>query len=240
MGQDSATCRGTKMKRLIALILLLLAPVVASAQCPPGPSYQCQVAPYFYSGTLTWTSAAVWDASTPSDYKTVWTTTGSAVDVSDPTGLGVGHGIGPPIPSGGEFRYIFSTRDPANLSMTLAIDNVLLPQDPSGSAFVSIDIEGPTITHAGTYPVIFGWGGEFESCRFCTLWILSNAGIGSGVIDVVPYPGRPNTFYVDQANLTFGFGAPEPSAASLLLLGFAGLAILGWRRRSRATLIQTG
>src|SRR5262249_7761864 len=130
--------------------------------------------------------------------------------------------------------------DPADLSMTLAVNNVLLPQYPPGSAGITIGIQSLTsgITHAGTYPVTaFSWGGSMLS--YSTVWFLSNAGIGSGVIDVLPYPGVPNTFYVDQANITFG-GLPEPSPASLLLIGLAGFAVLGRRRRARRTLLAAG
>jgi len=223
------------MKRLIALILLLLAPVAASAQlCGP---YQCQYAPTFTSGTVTFTSEAVWNFSTPSFYQTTFTTTGFSVDVSDPTGLGIGHGIGHPIPSGGGFHYSLANSEhfPSdNLSMTLAIDNVLLP---AAGADVLLEINGPTggITHAGTYTALFDFEAIYFRCFFCSggAWFLEGPrGEASGVIDVVPYPGVPNTFYVDQATFTLHTNdVPEPSTASLLLIGFAGLALLARRRR---------
>jgi len=62
------------MKRLIALILLLLAPVAADAQLCGPVSYLCQYAPTFTSGTVTFTSEAVSNLSTPSFYKTTCTT----------------------------------------------------------------------------------------------------------------------------------------------------------------------
>ena len=224
----------------VFLALLLLAPGVASAQTCPPPYLYCgerQYAPFLTSGTVTWTSEAVWNVSTPSIYKTVWTTTGFAVDVSDPTGLGIGHGIGPPIPSGKGFNYGFDTSEPfdsGNLSMTLTINDVLLP---ALGATVGLGIEGPDsgITHAGTYAAQFSFVASYYPCEFCTTWILSSGGENPwpGVLDVVPYPGVPNTFYVDKATFTFS-SVPEPSTASLRLIGFAGLVVLGRRRRPAA------
>jgi len=67
LGETHSIRRGTKMKRLI--VLILLAPVVASAQLCGPVSYLCQYAPMFTSGTVTFTSEAVWNLSTPSFYQ---------------------------------------------------------------------------------------------------------------------------------------------------------------------------
>jgi hypothetical protein len=50
------------------------------------------------------------------------------------------------------------------------------------------------------------------------------------------FPGGPPAFYrFTGGTFTTGVATPEPSTASLLLIGFGGLAILWRRRRPRAT-----
>jgi len=136
------------------------------------------------------------------------------------------------------------------LGMALTVGGV--PWDiplgaPSGFAHV-MSTAGPiSITHAGTYSAQFVFNGIFDglpaaligpdpsmaSCSPptpCTDWQLQ--GHGTMVLDVLPNPQVPNTFYADRATFSF---APEPSTTSLLLLGFAGLAVMGRRRKSHAT-----
>ena len=99
----------------VFLALLLLAPGVASAQTCPPPYLYCgerQYAPFLTSGTVTWTSEAVWNVSTPSIYKTVWTTTGFAVDVSDDPGV-----PGYFVVTGGSFT--FRAPEPSTTSLLL-------------------------------------------------------------------------------------------------------------------------
>src|SRR5262249_6545587 len=105
------------------------------------------------------------------------------------------------------------------------------------------------ITHAGTYVAEFLFLGSFNGqpasvsdfCSAstpCTDWQF--LGGGTGVIYVSDWPNQPNTFYLTGGNFTFRSLLPEPSTASLLLLGFAGLLYLGRRRRSRAMLLPAG
>jgi hypothetical protein len=70
----------------------------------------------------------------------------------------------------------------------------------------------------------------------CTSFVIN--GGGTAMLDVVPSPASPGSLEVSKVILTFK--APEPSTTSLLLLGFAGLAVLGRRRRPRAALLPAG
>lgn len=63
-------------------------------------------------------------------------------------------------------------------------------------------------------------------------------GTGTVAYNTVPDPNLPGMFKVTEA--TFTFTAPEPSIPSLLLLCFAGLAVLSRRRRAGAALLPTG
>jgi hypothetical protein len=71
----------------------------------------------------------------------------------------------------------------------------------------------------------------------CTELLFS--GGGNLTLDVVPYhiPLTPPALEIAEATFIFkpSASAPEPSTASLLLIGFAGLAVIGGRRRPRAT-----
>ncbi len=57
---------------------------------------------------------------------------------------------------------------------------------------------------------------------------LAITGSGTGIFTVVRSDAFPGE--VQISNATFSFGAPEPATGSLLLLGFAGLAVCACRR----------
>jgi hypothetical protein len=159
-----------------------------------------------------------------------------------------GTGPGDAVPLGSSFGVLGADDDENNLSISVTVGGVpWQPPISEGNETAILQSRVGPITGAGTYSAPFEFEATFtgvpaslpqpQFCNDqCTTWFIG--GVGTMVTDVVPLPGFPNNFYIDKATLTFG--APEPSTASLLLLGFAGLAILGWRRRSRATLIQTG
>lgn len=125
----------------------------------------------------------------------------------------------------------------------------VMPTDGSGFASASFgDIRNLVFTGPGTYFSTFTYSGEFRgvlgtnpggTClqmQMCSDFFFS----GSGTLryDVVPFPNLPGSLEISKA--TFTFTAPEPTTTSLLLIAFAGLAVLGLRRRSRATLLPTG
>jgi len=236
------------MKRLIALILL--APVVANATnhvCPPGDS--C-VLPPITSGTMTLTDefanpengtgSAYWTASGPG-----YTTSGGSGGVQ-----GMAGGVGSiPIPygSGGAISMADGS-DQGSLGMSLTINGVPWNYNPdlsgpggNAGAFMNAGTAKP-ITHAGTYSASFNLLSQFlgQPVAFadvhctaetpCTYWNFFGA--CTDVLYVADYPGQPNSFMITGGKFTFR--APEPSTAALLLLGVAGLAVLGWRRNVRA------
>jgi hypothetical protein len=113
-----------------------------------------------------------------------------------------------------------------------------------GSAFAGFGFTVGPITGAGIYSTPFSFGANFfgvpaalvsvsSQCLQSTSWNIS--GGGTAQVDVVREPEvvGPDLFYIDKAS--FAFKAPEPSTASLLLLGIAGLAILNRRRVSSHT-----
>ena len=126
------------------------------------------------------------------------------------------------------------------------------PFEP-GNAELVIQASGSRpITAAGTFSATFTLGasiigqpstappaplgcGGLPPCQF-----VSWAGAGRVTYTVVPFtnenvpPG--SAFQVTKVTYTL----LEPSTAALLLLGFAGVAVLGWRRRSHTTLLPAG
>ena len=126
----------------------------------------------------------------------------------------------------------------ATLITSLTVDGTrFYPGSPAfaGGAIVStIATVGP-ITGAGLYSTGFGFSESFLGSPVqgapcfdgCNGFQIS--GSGTAVFDVVAQPFIPNTFYISK--LTYTFTAPEPATASLLLLGFAGLAVFGSCRR---------
>jgi PEP-CTERM motif len=243
----SLACRGSMMKRLIAL--LLLEPIVANAAdytC----SYVCTL-PDLTSGTLTLSDGEY--APTGSG-NAQWTASGPGYETGGGSGSVQGMGSQSYIPYGsGAGTYLGDNSD-GYLSMSLTINGMPwgLPNEPelgNAGAFLSADTDG-LITHAGTYLASFdgqfqffgqpappGWN-PYGSCTLsdpCATWHFN--GGGTGVLYVSDYPGEPG--YYEITGGTFAFSTPEPSTASLLLIGFgfAGLTVLARRRRPRATLL---
>jgi hypothetical protein len=255
------------MKRLVALILL--APVVASAQAPCIPSeiVRCGTLGSIFAGSLTLTDgasatgngSASWDAfgGLRPDAPSYENTGSSPVRGAPAFGLS-GIGLASPIPYGSFADFGFYEHETSGLVMGLCIEELTencvpwrLPFNVAAAATVIANFENfnTPITHAGTYTGDFSLVWSFtgqpataprvcSALTPCTEWQSLGAGVGSFYVS--DFPDRPNTFYITGGFFRFQSVLPEPSAASLLLLGFAGLAILGWRRRSRATLIQTG
>jgi|SRR5215813_5855817 len=121
------------------------------------------------------------------------------------------------------------------------------PTDPNGGGANAFLMWSPTapINRAGAYSGQFSFfasyhgaplaeytdNGPLQCTNICRT--LDFNGFGTGTIDVTPYPNVLGALLVTQA--TFTFKAPEPPTIALLLLGFAGVAVLGRRRRSSAT-----
>jgi hypothetical protein len=116
-----------------------------------------------------------------------------------------------------------------------------------GFAQAGFSVPGP-ITHGGLYPATFGFNetligklpAEFEQDPICSgsspCTTFHLGGFATGVVNVLPsgeFDNCPGCFYIEKGTFTF---VPEPSTVSLLLLGFAGLAVVGRCRRSRAPL----
>ena len=230
------------MTRLIAL--LLLAPVLASAQgltCTPFPGQKCGVLLSITTGTMSLTNnggdpgGAAWSASGPG-----FTTEGVSAGISN-----VGFSYFFPYSAGGWGSDSFDNSD-SSLTMGLTVNGVsygYFPQSQtSAGAEFTFESSG-AITHPGTYPASFGFSsglngqpvvtGNCYPSTPCTKWAVN--GSGTGVIYVSDDPGVPGYFVVTGGSSTFR--APEPSTTSLLLVGVAGLVVLGRRRRFGATLL---
>jgi len=67
------------------------------------------------------------------------------------------------------------------------------------------------------------------TCPITICPILGVEGFGILTVTAIPYPGFPGLLQLEDPK--FVFTTPEPSTASLLVLGFAGLAALGRRRQ---------
>jgi hypothetical protein len=76
------------------------------------------------------------------------------------------------------------------------------------------------------------------SCDVLNCKTLNFGGGGIVTFGLFPYGGGGPFMVLAQETFNFGV-VPEPSTASLLLLGFAGLAILGWGRGPDATLLAS-
>jgi len=103
-----------------------------------------------------------------------------------------------------------------------------------GNFVAAADVSTISITHPGIYHGLGSFEGHFvgvpasvETCptEGCTGWAFFSR--GTVLVDVID--AGDAGLVVDRA--TWTFKAPEPSTASLLLIGFAGLALLACRRR---------
>jgi hypothetical protein len=71
------------------------------------------------------------------------------------------------------------------------------------------------------------------SCDVLNCETLNFRGEGIVTFDLSPSFEHPEAWNLETETFNIR-GVPEPPTASLLLLGFAGLAVLGWRRNVRA------
>jgi len=113
-----------------------------------------------------------------------------------------------------------------------------------GGALAAFDSTVSFGAHPGTYHSTFNFFENFaggpevgDVCTPTTCLGVHIVGSGTATWDLIPNPNITGAFDISQ--VTFTFKAPEPSTTSLLLLGVAGLAVLGRRRRSRVTLLPT-
>jgi hypothetical protein len=163
----------------------------------------------------------------------------------------------PRSPGSNPFTIYADTENP-NLDISLSVHGApwALPppgmDDVPGEAIEQFTVNNLVLTGPGTYFTTFDYGGSFigvplnvlsaqpgANCLQLNCSFLTFSGGGTVTLDVVPYPNFPaGTLEISKATFTFE-SVPEPSTASLLLLGFAGLAVLGCRHRAPATLLTT-
>jgi hypothetical protein len=127
----------------------------------------------------------------------------------------------------------------ATLRTALTVDGVgYAPGDPNfagGASVYTAATVGP-ITGAGVYSTEFGFSESFLGAPsggtcFVGCSRFEIGGSGTAVFDVVAQPDTTNLFYITKG--TYTFTAPEPSTASLLLLGLAALGFPEWARMRR-------
>lgn len=116
---------------------------------------------------------------------------------------------------------------------------VYQPDYPSGPEYPNLVFDTPccfvlftgtvNVTHAGTFQAPFEAEGEF-ACNPCADGSLDFLFEGSGTF-TSRWVGSPSLSFTETGAICRFGGVPEPSTASLLLIGFAGLAVLGRRRR---------
>ncbi len=151
--------------------------------------------------------------------------------------------LGPanPLLPGPAFLSLQAGTGTADLIMSLTVHGVLLVLPigaPAGAGF-STDF---VLTGPGTYTSPFTFTGSFlgapqsvlssnptAGCDVIACTQFSFTGGGIVKIDVVPDPNAQGFFDISQASFTFK--APEPPTMALLLLGFAGLAAVGYGRK---------
>ena len=112
-----------------------------------------------------------------------------------------------------------------------------IPAGGDASVLFFADLGVPFPAEASPFSVPFGFQGSFTGapepfapglgCDVLNCQTLNFRGGGIVTTFLVRAPGGQTV--VDSQ--TFTFNAPEPSATSLLLIGFAGLAALRWRGR---------
>lgn len=234
-------CCGTRNSGLTTLWIVLLASApLASAQ-----------------QTLNATSGSMID---PSDLGASYTVAGpgfstsGVIDYSD----GFLNPLGLPFIPGklGQLIFYGDTANP-NLDMfKLSVDGVPwtypfgTANDGQASASFQTNSSNLLVSGPGTYFSTFTFFGSLigapESvvsanptlgCEQIQCSSIFMMGGGTVMLDVVPDPLFPGSLEISKATLSFR--VPEPSTTSLLLLGIAGLAVLG-RRRSRVKLLAAG
>jgi hypothetical protein len=215
------------MKRLIAL--LLFAPVLASATGNDPFTGEITSGSMTFGGTSALGGASF--SGSGQDFIANGTMIWSGENAPGPIGAS---NI---IPFGSVAEFKFGTGG-GDTGMSLSVDGVGGCSTDSAVAGAAASFDGFTaapITHAGTYsgPLTFDAHLFPNSTPFPPACALGISGDGTMLLQVAKYPNPAiNAFYPVSATVTFG--APEPSTGSLLLIGFAGVAVLGRRRRSRA------
>ena len=232
------------MKRSITL--LVLAPALASASGETCLWKACVDLGFVTSGSLSLGDVGVMWVDSGSGFSTEgnW----AFPDHSSPIGFHnpfFPNAVPPVIPPIGD-----SSANPTfNLLVTFGgvTYGSLPPGSPGSDSGAGITFSTPVPSAPGTYPATFALNAVLiglpeallnaenpPSCYgaggqpLCTLFEYQ--GTGRGVFSAVPSSMCPGTtcFYVGGATFTF---VPEPSTTSLLLLGFAGLAVMGRSRR---------
>jgi len=157
------------------------------------------------------------------------------------------------------FTLIGDTTTPTLAGVTLSVGGApwALPSDVNmdgGTASAEFNLKSFVLKGPGTDFGTFDFRGQFIGVPLSELSAHPGADCGpsspitcktvrftgSGTVefDVVPWPNIPGELEISKA--TFTFKAPEPPTSALLLLGFAGLVVMGRRRKSHTTMIQAG
>ena len=117
------------------------------------------------------------------------------------------------------------------LGIALTLNGVMLDIPENGlDAASTLFASGGVITGPGTFSGMFELIGTYDvgtpspsdtDCSRCAYVIFAGEGTATG--NVVPYPGSPGFFKVENETLTFT--APEPATFSLFAFGLVGLAM---------------
>lgn len=144
------------------------------------------------------------------------------------------------------FRISNDIADTAHVDAVAGSPPLVVPNGASGLVQIDGGSSGP-ITGPGTYHGSFDFDASVTMAPLsavlanptlgcdtspplpCTL--VDFSGSGTVTLDVVP-AGFDGLLEIENEKAILTFRTPEPSTATLLLLGFAGLALLG-RRKSR-------
>jgi hypothetical protein len=213
------------MRRL--LTLLLLWPALASATDPMCVDTQCNF-------SITAGSAFVGDGATFNVSGPGFTASGGWGTTGSPFPEGFSD-ISPGVP----FNIQWGENCDGEFSMSVGWNG---GGASTGAGFNEPCGEGSfatspiSITGAGVYKAGFSLFGSVDGDG--CLPVACNESVlvqGTGIATMNIIPEGNGLFEV--ASTTVTFGAPEPSTASLLLIAFTGLAVLGRRRRPGATLL---